>query len=135
MERLTRSNYRRSVVRRAARVSKRSATAPSRSRLVSRGRCWRPGGNREEAKRQYVERTYQLQAAAFQPLVSVTSVGELKAIAAGGSWAQGKMDRMKDLLDRLVQVSISETEVLDAYVVAVNSRSPGLTIPDRKSVV
>jgi len=77
----------------------------------------------------YVERTYQLQASPFQPLICVVSVGEVKAIAARNGWKTEKLARMDDILDKVVWIDISEPEVINGYVEAVNSRPKGLTIP------
>ena len=80
---------------------------------------------------QYVEERYQLRAQPYKPLISIVSVGEIRALARQFGWGNHKKASMRRLLRELVQVDISNEAILDAYAELADftRRPPGQTVP------
>ena len=63
----------------------------------------------------YVEKTYQLRGSGYKPMISVVSIGEIRALAKKLDWEDKKLDYMDKLLRELVRIDISNEQILDTY--------------------
>ncbi len=64
---------------------------------------------------QEVEGRLQLRHRTERPLLSVVSVGELRALAKKLGWGERKQTRLMELIRELVVVDINNKQVLEAY--------------------
>ena len=70
---------------------------------------------RGNALGRYVERTYLLSQQILLCAISVVTVGEMYALGHKWGWGEKKLQRLHDLLDKIVQVSIDHEFILQAY--------------------
>ncbi|WP_438035177.1 PIN domain-containing protein [Sorangium sp. So ce204] len=71
---------------------------------------------RGNALGRYIDERFGLRSAAQRPLVSVVSLGEVRALALRNAWGDAKLKALSNALDNLVVVDINHPAVLDAYV-------------------
>ncbi|MEO7962928.1 MAG: type II toxin-antitoxin system VapC family toxin [Gemmatimonadaceae bacterium] len=62
-----------------------------------------------------INERYQLQQRPTTPLISVVTVGELRAFSRSAQWGADKKSRLDALLAEFVQVDISSPDVINAY--------------------
>jgi len=62
-----------------------------------------------------VERKFQLRHRTERPLLSVVSVGELRALAKKLVWGERKQRRLMEQVRELVVVDVNNRQVLEAY--------------------
>lgn len=70
--------------------------------------------NKELGKR--ISAQFRLDDAVYRPLISVVTVGEIRALADQFGFGQQKLEFLRRVLDNLVIVNIYQEPVLDAYV-------------------
>src|SRR5258705_8892635 len=63
----------------------------------------------------FIETTYSLRASLNRALVSVVTVGEMLSLGRQFGWAKPKLDTLVAMLNQLVWIDISDTQILDAY--------------------
>ena len=65
--------------------------------------------------RDFVETKFDPMGKGNQPLTSVVSVGEMKAIAKRNNWGNPKLRMLDDLFKDLIITDINSKDILDAY--------------------
>ncbi len=63
-----------------------------------------------------IDDAYQFRSGQTIAIISVVTVGEIRAFAALNGWGENKRATLRELLDQIVQLSISREDILDAYV-------------------
>lgn len=64
---------------------------------------------------QYIEATYSLRSISMSPLISIVTVGEVRAFALHRSWGATKLRQLQSLLDQCVIVPLDLVGIVDAY--------------------
>ena len=62
-----------------------------------------------------IDAAYGFRAGRTTAIVSVVTVGELRAFAMLAGWGEKKQESLRKLLEQIVQLSISREGILDAY--------------------
>lgn len=62
-----------------------------------------------------IEARFQILANPARSIISVVTHGELLALARQFGWGQSKLDKLRDQLERLIQIGIDDDALLDAY--------------------
>lgn len=70
---------------------------------------------RGKAAGEAIDATFGFRSGRTTAIVSVVTVGELRAIAALSGWGDKKQSTLRELLGQIVQLSISRDDILDAY--------------------
>ena len=63
----------------------------------------------------YVDKRYQPFASANTAIISIVSIGELKAIGLRNNWGQQRFFQMNRFLSQLLKADINAEDVFDAY--------------------
>lgn len=70
---------------------------------------------RGKAVGEAIDATYGFRSGQTTGIVSVVTVGELRAFAALAGWGDKKQTLLRELLEQIVQLPISREGILDAY--------------------
>jgi tRNA(fMet)-specific endonuclease VapC len=64
----------------------------------------------------YIRSTFKLDDAAYRPLVSIVTHGEIWALASRNRWGADKRAALRLMLDNLVTIDLNDDAILAAYV-------------------
>ena len=70
---------------------------------------------RDNATRQWIDKTHAPLGAGNIPVISVVSVGEIRSLALRNNWGKQKQQQLEALLNQLVVADINAEDVFERY--------------------
>lgn len=90
--------------------------------------------SRRSAVYDAIEARYQLTQSRFQPLVSVVTLGEIRALAYYRGWGDIKLKSLDVFLSSIVCVDINDQRIIEAYArLSAHASSKGWALHSQKN--